>query len=74
MTGDELRAFRLRLGLVERHIRRVMTYFGFGRFLEMFEERFGRVITTVLLGAIALAILSVCGNLIMACITLEFAK
>jgi Tfp pilus assembly PilM family ATPase len=32
--------------------------FGFSRFLEMFEERFGRLSTTLLMGALAIAVLS----------------
>ena len=39
--------------------------FGFGKFLEMFEERFGRHPTTGLLIAIALAILVFCANLVL---------
>jgi hypothetical protein len=29
---------------------------GFARFLEMFEERFGRFVTTLLMGALAVAV------------------
>lgn len=60
----------LRDSFIVRHTRRAMMDFGFGRFLEMFEERFGRVTTTVLLGAIGLAILCVCGDLIISNIIL----
>jgi uncharacterized membrane protein len=38
--------------------------FGLSRFLEMFEERFGRRLTTALLAIIALAIFGVCAKLI----------
>jgi ABC-type Fe3+ transport system permease subunit len=37
-----------------------MMDFGFGRFLEMFEDRFGRQATTILLAAIGLAVFGVC--------------
>jgi ABC-type Fe3+ transport system permease subunit len=37
-----------------------MMDFGFGRFLEMFEDRFGRLATTILLAAIGLAVFGVC--------------
>jgi hypothetical protein len=41
-----------------------MMDFGFGRFLEMFEERFGRRPTTALLGLIGLAVFGLCARLI----------
>jgi len=37
---------------------------GLGRFLEMFEERFGRTATTVLVGIIGLAVIAFCVPLI----------
>ena len=44
--------------------------FGLHRFLEMFEERFGRRTTTLLLGVVGLAIFGVSANLIYADIAL----
>jgi hypothetical protein len=38
--------------------------FGVGRFLEMFEERFGRTATTLLLAIIGLGVVGFCGKLV----------
>jgi hypothetical protein len=39
-----------------------MVDFGFGRFLEMFEERFGRLPTTILVATAGLGIFAVCAS------------
>jgi C4-dicarboxylate-specific signal transduction histidine kinase len=47
--------------------------FGFSRFLEMFEERFGRIATTVLIGVVGIALLGYSLHIIVD-VTREFHK
>jgi hypothetical protein len=44
--------------------RRSMIDLGLGRVLELFEERFGRNLTTILLAVIGLGVFAVCGRLV----------
>ena len=64
MTQTRLRIAFVAPSFLERVGRKVAMDFGFGAFLEKFEEYYGKIATRVLVGAMGLAVFSACMSLV----------